>query len=334
MRKLRRITAFFILNILFLLQGCSSIFGGSDSVDADANLRVPRGNIKLEKEKTQGKEDSNKKAPTKEFGGDRQAYQRYKANKPVTLEEFDKTKRQPRLNIKELNTAMDNAHSSKKVEKPIEVNANSNLKEVINHNKQQRTQKEDKSSDKEFNQEQKKEVVVSPVVKAPAPVPTPAVKADTAVKTPVAVKKDVPAPAPAVKAAAAAKTPDPITAPVQKDKIQIPADIKAEIPAAPVDMSKMSQAELEKLLKSKFKDNNSNGYIDKLEKDASSTKTSTKTSKKKSKDKTSDGSSAAAPAVSKLLTFNESTKLGRINTLLIDCYYTLKNKVVSKLTME
>lgn len=119
--------------MLIFFQGCSSLnpWGESDSdKEALMNRRSPPGNPMGGN--TLQTKPTESTAVKRDFSEQNQAYQRYLANKPETLAEFDKKKRYPKLNVSELNKAMDNSAITGK---KIEVTPTSNLKEVIDHNK-------------------------------------------------------------------------------------------------------------------------------------------------------------------------------------------------------
>lgn len=140
-----------ILCVAFFLQSCSMdgmVFGGGkklENLGANENRRIPSENPTLEeiKDYSSAKED----APVQYLNNDdnQNAYQNYKVNKaPRDFKEF--REKQKKIEVKEsgLDRSMDQV-SALKEGAPMEVSEQSNLSEIIDHNKKQQTKSSDKT---------------------------------------------------------------------------------------------------------------------------------------------------------------------------------------------
>lgn len=393
----------------FLLQSCSTydpISKKAKPVSATANRRSPEDNISIvtpnEAEKISFSPIVNK-PKIQDFSETGQIYQKYKANQPITLAEFDQTKRRPHLNIDELNQVMDNASHIEHNNKYIPVHPDSNLKEVIKHNKEKAKKKHHHTSLK-TPIKHKKELTKAKKDKLASPMKTPklntnasSIKATTNTKKapPVVVEttsttnnsapkivanvniakkltsitnnNTATAITPTVKSTTtpilennSIKTIQKIDNNSQKATDTINKNIldnRKTSSSTSIDMDKLSQDDLEKLLKEKLNKDQQKGFIDQYNEtnpinqkiidssvkpvvieDTTTTKAidSSKITTNPTPPATNPSSvvntnTLPTPAVSKILTSSEQTKLGRINNVLIGYYFKIKNHLTSSL---
>lgn len=401
----------------FLLQSCSTYDPTNKKakpVSATANRRSPEDNIPIvtpnEAEKISSTPIVNK-PKIQDFSETGQIYQKYKANQPITLAEFDQTKRRPHLNIDELNQVMDNASHIEHNNKYIPVHPDSNLKEVIKHNKEKAKKRHPHTSLK-TPIKHKKEVTKAKKDKLATPIKTSKLNANaSSIKTTTNTKKATPVVVETTsttnnntpkivanvniaknltattnnKSAAVTSiinnntatvitsTIKSTTAPIFENnsiqKIQKidnnsqkatdiinknSLDNKKTSSSTSIDMDKLSQDDLEKLLKEKLNKDQQKGFIDQYNEtnqkfidssvksvvieDTTTTKaidsskiTTNPTPPATTPSSVVNNNTPPTPAVSKILTSSEQTKLGKINSALIESYFKIKNHLTNVL---
>ncbi|MGB4192247.1 MAG: hypothetical protein WBJ81_06890 [Rickettsiales bacterium] len=419
----------------FLLQSCSSydpISKKAKPVNATANRRSPEDNIPIVTPNETEKTSFNpivSKPKIQDFSETGQIYQKYKANQPITLAEFDQTKRRPHLNIDELNQVMDNTGHVENNNKYIPVHPDSNLKEVIKHNKEKAKKKHHHTSLKTAIKH-KKEVTKAKKDKLATPIKTSKLNANssstktatnTAKTTPVVkttsttnsttpkmvanatIAKNLTA---ATNSNSSAVTPvtnnnnavnvitptirstaapmlennsitttqkidnnsQKATDAINKNSLDNQKISSSAATATPIDMDKLSQGDLEKLLKEKLNKDQQKGFINQYDEtnpinqkpinnsvkpvvigtpstattiidSSQSTAAATKTTTNPTPPITTTSSVAntntsSTPAVSKIITSSGQTKLGKINSALIESYFKIKNHLTSTLRNE
>ncbi len=128
-----------LFGLMLALQSCSNSDVVVDknmqqSTSKNSNRRAPEGNA-VGSQLSEPKSDTSLKRSDKDYD----VYQNYQSNDvPVSLGELKKLKRHPVLNTRELNsTRRHKTTKTKKKAKIPHIDANCNLQEVINYNKQQ-----------------------------------------------------------------------------------------------------------------------------------------------------------------------------------------------------
>lgn len=411
----------------FLLQSCSSydpISKKAKPVNATANRRSPEDNIPIVTPNETEKTSFNpivSKPKIQDFSETGQIYQKYKANQPITLAEFDQTKRRPHLNIDELNQVMDNTGHVENNNKYIPVHPDSNLKEVIKHNKEKAKKKHHHTSLKTAIKHKKDKLATpiktsklnanssstktatntaetTPVVKTTSTTSTTpkivanatiaknltaATNSNSSAVTPVTNNNNaVNVITPTIRSTAAPmlennsitttqkidNNSQKATDAINKNSLDNQKISSSAATATPIDMDKLSQGDLEKLLKEKLNKDQQKGFIDQYDEtnpinqkpinnsvkpvvigtpstattiidSSQSTAAATKTTTNPTPPITTTSSVAntntsSTPAVSKIITSSGQTKLGKINSALIESYFKIKNHLTSTLRNE
>ena len=168
----------------------------------------------------------------------------------------------------------------------------------------------------------------APTTVAPAPLP---VVTAPVIKTPNPPAKSVLVPIPSVTVmpiqtpAPVALTPPPISSNNLKGVTPAPSQVDTT-----KDVSNLSQADLEKMLKEKFAKNRPKEFIEDGQGNSSLPAQFNKNLL--NEDELNEDivqSSGSSPAVSKIRSFYKESRLSKINTLLISYYFQLKHKIIS-----
>ncbi len=360
---MRKFSIISVVFIGFVMQSCSysspkealesNIIGknSSQKTNAKTSRRPPEGNNSADNLSSNASTENNYNA--KRSSSNYDAYQHYQTANPPK-----KAKRRPLLNLKELNDLMDREATITLTERTTipapQIDANSDLQEVIKHNKH-------KNKHKAKTKKRVKVLVVKKEEAAAQPINATKAKKNktkvankkteqTAVKTlpeeqnkntitPPEVKKDSTAAAAPIansKPAPVAAQPIPETIAMPAPVISIPTPAQAipaavTAPVAPqpavsspaatteVDTSKMTPQELEKHLKDKFNNKNLIGSED--------------LNKSYTPEPKDSGEPALPtvplPAIPNATESNMDTGLSRLNSLFVDCYYSIKHAIMS-----
>jgi hypothetical protein len=320
--KISLATLLFI-SALFL-HGCKSDEGSLAPKAANndpLNRRVPSDNAKVAKSINMAMDNVAKEI--KKVDPDYDAYQSYESvDAPISLKEMKKIKRRPVLNVQELNNI--SVTAPKDVHKPVISNTNPkkakfqkkpcteahcNLQEVIKYNKEQKLEKD--NSAKQDSVPAVSEPAISAISDKPKESVPQAIPTNMPVNfKPIVRSADVVSPAisPA-KTNADLKSVEEIKPESKLPAVSLPEiKISNDKNVMPVPLKSQPKTEASKETSSPLKDV-SKPDIAQVQQEV------------KSPD------SKAPAAIVKIKDSNEGKKLESINILLIDCYYTIKNKI-------